>query len=338
MYHTCSSLVHLRHSEIDKAEWDRLITQSAQSHLYALSWYLDIISPQWEGLVWQKEGVYQAVMPLPICRKWAQKYIHQPLFCQQLGIFGAENEDSFELMSLFCEKLLQTYGYVPAYSFHSGNRAGLDAWLASKENKLQNRLKINYLKTHHIDLSADYSLLRSRYNADREANLRKAEKRFYRIETSDSIQPLIQLFRKSTENRIQGGVSSEAYLILEKLVNSLKEKNLSKIYYVLNEAGQIESGALFTFFGQRIVYLFNAAALEFRKNNGRTLLIDKILREYAGSSYIFDFESAQKAEIAYFYRSFGAKEVFFPRINWNNLPFWIEWLRQKKGKWNITKE
>lgn len=49
------------HSEIDKEKWDACIRESANGMIYGYSWYLDIVSPGWAGLI---EDAYTAVFPL----------------------------------------------------------------------------------------------------------------------------------------------------------------------------------------------------------------------------------------------------------------------------------
>lgn len=75
---------HLRNSEIDRCRWDSLARATGQP--YGLSWWLDVVSPGWEALV---EDDYCAAMPLPVKRKMGIRYVVQPKWTQQLGLFGA---------------------------------------------------------------------------------------------------------------------------------------------------------------------------------------------------------------------------------------------------------
>ena len=52
---------YLEHEEIDLKKWDATIDASPNGMVYAKSWYLDIVSPGWEGLVNED---YNAVFPL----------------------------------------------------------------------------------------------------------------------------------------------------------------------------------------------------------------------------------------------------------------------------------
>ena len=77
---------YIPHHEIDKSLWDRTITNAVNGSICALSWYLDIVAGTWDALV---EGDYENVMPLPWRKKGGIRYIHQPRFTQQLGLFGS---------------------------------------------------------------------------------------------------------------------------------------------------------------------------------------------------------------------------------------------------------
>src|ERR1700692_3437990 len=75
---------YLKHNAIDKRRWDEAIDRAFNGMIYAKSWYLDIVSPQWDALV---SDDYRAVMPLTWRRKFGVYYLYQPFFTQQLGVF-----------------------------------------------------------------------------------------------------------------------------------------------------------------------------------------------------------------------------------------------------------
>jgi len=98
---------YLERWEIDTVKWDNCVQSCQHSLAYALSGYLDGVCDnisdyskfsfddenqntseilgQWGGLVLND---YEAVFPLPWRQKFGLKYVFQPLFCQQLGLFG----------------------------------------------------------------------------------------------------------------------------------------------------------------------------------------------------------------------------------------------------------
>src|ERR1035437_3046922 len=78
---------YFKHNEIDKIKWDHYIDRSAHNLIYAYSWYLDIVSPNWEALV---EDDYKLVMPLTGNKKYGIHYLYPPYFAQQLGVFSKD--------------------------------------------------------------------------------------------------------------------------------------------------------------------------------------------------------------------------------------------------------
>jgi hypothetical protein len=69
MYY-CSTLkliTYLKHTEIDKYKWDACITRASNSLVYAYSWFLDVVSPNWDALILDD---YTAVMPITHRKKY----------------------------------------------------------------------------------------------------------------------------------------------------------------------------------------------------------------------------------------------------------------------------
>jgi hypothetical protein len=57
------NISHFRHHKIDKSIYDECILESLQGTVYAMSWYLDTVSPGWELLATED---YKTVMPIPV--------------------------------------------------------------------------------------------------------------------------------------------------------------------------------------------------------------------------------------------------------------------------------
>ena len=83
---------HLKHGEIDLEKYSATIINCAWGRIYALPWYLDIVSPNWEALANED---YSTVMPLPVKKKYGINYITQPYLCQQLGVFSTSTPEKW---------------------------------------------------------------------------------------------------------------------------------------------------------------------------------------------------------------------------------------------------
>ncbi len=309
------------HSQIDKTRWDVCLRNSKNGILYALSGYLDIVSPNWCGIVKQTENQYLSICPLPFVQLFGFEVLRQPLFAQQLGIFSIEQPISTDFV-LFVEQFFLKQPYISPYQFNIQNTN-----LPFFQNKT---FQVKFFYTHHLDLSQNYAEIIANMSADRRKNLKIAYKTDWKLEESQDIEPLIQMFQKTASQKIQGGVSQNAYELLRKIYQFLIEQKIGKLYYSLLPNGERSAGVLLAFWNRTIIYLFNANAEKNAKLNGRLWILDQIFREYAETDWVFDFESPEIAEIAYFYRSFGTKEMPYQQIKYNNLPFWVEILRQAK--------
>ncbi len=309
----------LPRTEIDSLSWDACVAASPQQILYGYSWYLDAVLPapswKWVGLVLIDEtNQYQSVMPIPLRQKriagvacgWV---VHQPFFCQMLGVFTREGTPDVTLD--FWEIVQQRFRYVSILATHQQPIISLSSDT------------IQLASTHSLDLSIKYSNIFQRYSRDRKQNLRRAQAAHWTVANSTDLGPLITLFKENHAAEIEGGVADWAYDILENLVVELKKRDLATLRYAM-QGSKIDAGALCVQEGNRVIYLFNAASKTGREGNARTLLIDQIIQENAGRQCAgkpmrFDFESPKKPSIRAFYQSFGASEEPFWEVRWNRL-------------------
>ncbi|GAB2585620.1 GNAT family N-acetyltransferase [Spirosoma areae] len=298
--------------QLDATAWDACVAASPHRIVYGYSWYLDALLPapswKWIGLVLTNEvGQYQGVMPISLRRKRivgiSKWVVHQPFFCQFLGIFSrGEPLDP----TPFFELLMNRFRYSSVVCTRQPPDNLLDFSSVSAKT------------THILDLDADYESISRNYTRDRQLNLRRGFAANWIVVDSTDPEPLLRLFRENHADAIDGGVADWAYDLFRNVVNALTQRRLVTLRYALRDGG-IEAGALFVKEGNRLIYLFNAASETGRRGNARTLLIDQMIRDHAGSPLIFDFESPEKSSVRDFYKSFGATEEPFWVMRWNRL-------------------
>jgi hypothetical protein len=240
-----------------------------------------------------------------------------------------------DILESFCRLGLGSYSYAAHYPFNVYNSQALTEWLLDEERQASpdfSDIIFHPQQTHHLSLNTSYEYIRNHYTADRLMNLKRAEKAGLQIIEGHNIEPLILMFRRSAEKKIIGGIHPRTYRWLRAIYNALQMRGKCRLLYAKNAKGHLGAGALFAFDGNKIIYLFNAAFDTARKENGRTLLLDYLFREYAEQPLIFDFESPQAANVSAFYSSFGAEQVSFYTAHFNRLPWHINAL------WGIKKK
>ncbi len=294
---------HLKHSEIDFEKWDDCIEKAVNGIFYGYSWYLDMCAGSWDALV---EDDYVAVMPLPNREKAGVKYVYQPFFVQQLGVFGTRSVTQ-EVTARFLAAIPKRFRYID-YSMNTYNRLP-----ETHGFRLENRI------THELDLISSYDQLRSNYSKNTKRNIKKAEKNGVFVTSHGRPEEIISAFRR---NRGSRGVPfrDRDYNVLKHLIYAGLHKRMVTLKCAYTSNNEFCAGIVFYRSHNKSVWLFSGATDEARENGAMSLLVDDYVREHAGSELVLDFEGSTDKNLARFYRGFGSKECVFLRIRKNRVP------------------
>ncbi|MCX6248587.1 MAG: GNAT family N-acetyltransferase [Bacteroidetes bacterium] len=291
-----------KHNEIDKQKWDDCIQNAVNRRPYAFSWFLDIVSPGWEAL---EMNDYETVFPLPQNRKFGIRYLFQPYFAQQLGIFSREH-----LTEMLVEKFLlaipSRFSYIHIH-LNSMNKADPGKYTVIP--------RVN----HELDLISGYDAIFSGYHQNTRRNIRKALDQNLSISRKVKPDELISLF-KANYGRNEASLHYVHYEMLRSLMlYGLKNTfSLTLGAYLPDET--LCAGVFLLRDRDRIIYHFAASDKNARENGAMFLLIDMLIKEHAGQPLILDFEGSVDPNVARFYKGFGAKETGFNEIIINRLP------------------
>lgn len=309
---------YLRHHQIDKLKWDACIEASKEGVICVLSWYLDIVSPNWHALVDKENDVYISVMPLTGSSKMGFARLGSPHFCQQLGIISARPNMNTSIIEQFLKETIKRFRFVHNYKFITDNTDALE--------QLSTKFHLSSRHTRYLDLNSTYDNLYKGYNRDRKMNLKRAKRAGLSMTESDDIEPMLDFFKAHVAHKVVGGVAEPTYQMLRDLYLKMRTHGLVKLFYTSKD-GVLNAGCLFTIYKGKISYTFNAADLTGRTLNGRTLILDEVIRQHAGSAYVFDFESPAIEQIDQFYASFGAEQVKYFALHHNALPLPVRLVR-----------
>lgn len=291
---------HLTHNKIDKTRWDDCIRHSFNGNIYAWSWYLDIVHPNWDALV---ENDYERVMPLTANKKLGINYLLQPFFTQQLGIFSISNLNE-DIVQDFIDAIPEKYRLT---------EIRLNAY-----NKVN--YNINYYKRHRnieLDLIYNYQTIYNNYSSNTKKNLKKANKNILYLNRDVNPEVVINLFRSNKGKDVKHWKDKE-YQRLLTLINTAIEKECCFVYGVSDENNDTIAAAVFMVSHDRITFLFSGNDKNNKDKNAWTFLIDSVIKEFCDMPLTFDFEGSDDEGLARFYKGFGGKEVFYPEIKRNN--------------------
>ena len=295
---------YLTHNQIDTKRWDECIAQSPDGLVYAWSWYLDVVHPNWEALV---EDDYETVMPLTGGKKYGMNYLFQPFFTQKLGILGKEKVTE-EKIEEFLNKIPEKFKFAEIKCADLKGFKGINGFKGGAINH----------RNIELSLSPDYSVLYANYNSNTKRNLAKAQKQGLTIVENTEPSVIIELFRKNRGKDIKHW-SDKEYNRLLHLVEAAKSHDACLVLGVQNTVNQIVAGAFFMISHNKIVFLFSGADEANKDNHGLTFLLDYVIKQYSGTQNILDFEGSDNDGLARFYKGFGGEEKYYQELKFNKL-------------------
>jgi hypothetical protein len=273
------SIQHLKHHQIDKTKWDACIANSPDGLVYAYSWFLDAVAPGWEALI---EYEYQSVMPLPLLKAGPFKFIFQPMFAQQLGVFSLTG-----INAALYHRYKKALPYkIIRYNLHFNHQFGRGA-----------KLQTNF----ELPLEKPYALLREAYAKNNKKNIVKATNKHLKV-----CETTVHEFLNFYQNNYGNDLSPSDYKKLNTIAGAAHDRNFTKFYGCIDENQQWLSMGFFIIYGTRIIYHSGISSPEGYKKSAQYLVLDKVIEHYAGTSYILDFEGSEIESIAYFFKGFGA--------------------------------
>ena len=305
------NLIYLPHKKIDKIRWDNCLRNAGNALIYGYSFYIDIISPGWDAIVTED---YSAVMPLLWRKKMGIKYLFQPLGIAQSGIYSITPAGP-EVVAAFLQKMRAHIKY--------GN---LDL---NEKNQLPASTGIftattrsNYVLPLHIS----YEQLQAAYNKDGKKNLRRAAAFEQHFSNEVPAETVLELYRQQY-GKLAPNIKTGDYQKLLAVIQLLQEKQMTVHAAVRTTAGELLAAAVFCKDDKRLYYVSGAPTEKGKTYKSMHVLIDRIIHQFAGSSYSLDFEGSDIASVAAFYEKFGPEKRSYLSLFFNDLPAPVRWLK-----------
>ncbi len=296
----------VKYKELDLPKWDHCIESAPNRRVYAFSWYLDGVAENWDAIVM---GDYEYVMPLPYKMKLGIKYIYQPFYCQQLGIFPMPGAD---VQKQFIDIFKRNTRYAN-YNFNSYSDPALLSTFSVKE-------KVNQV----ISLLPGYRFLLQEFSKHTKRNLKVAIAE--KVEVIKGLRA--QDYLDIKKQHLKGGDSQVGLEALNRLMKNTISTGQGVIYAAYSSVNNLCAAAFFLADGNRVYYLNAFSTEEGRQNRAMYAIVEAFLKEHAGSGRILDFEGSTIEGVARFYRGFGALEEKYYYIHYNNLPLPFCWFKR----------
>jgi len=292
-------IIYLKNNEIDHEQWDACVKQSPRVKPYGFSWFLDIMSPGWEGLI---DDDYDSVFPITGARKFGIQYIATPIFLQQLGAYSPDKQLQ-KALNEFIEYIPDFYRFI---DLCVGQRIDSD--------KFHVTMRANY----ELNLSAPYEKLYDKFSKHCRRNIEKSMKK--KPEIIDDVHPeeLVELFINNRGAEIKR-IKSRDYQRLINLMNYCRRNRKGRLLGVRTSKKKLIYGIFLVEIKGNTTMLLVVNTNESREKRTGYFIVNELIKELAGTKTILDFAGSSIPSIASFMESFGSINVPFYRIYRNRL-------------------
>jgi len=300
----------VKNKDIDYAKWDQCIAVSQFGIVYAYSWFLDRICTHWDALIW---GDYLYIMPLVNDSKMGIRYVYQPFFTQQLGVFSNFPPEP-EIVNQFLQAIPKQFRMT-------------DMKLNLGNTPTTSYFRIRQNTTFHLQLHQSLEGVRSLYNSNTRRNIQKA------IQHKIYISPVydISAFMEFTRNNLKEKspeVKPKHYAALKKVISYALYNQNGELYGAWDSSNNLIAAAFFVSANHKSIYLAASSNQTGTEQSAMFLLIDTFIKNNAGKKLILDFEGSNIPGIARFYNGFGALAQSYYSVHQNQLPIFLRYLKR----------
>lgn len=289
--------------DLDVDKWDECVRQSENGLVYSMSWYLDTLGENWDGLVLND---YEMVMPLVHRKKYGLSYLFRPVGVQQIGVTG-QNSDRPEVLQEFLNAIPTRFKVRDVFT-NSGNVV----------DDLSADWKCNEQVNLMVDLEDSYEQLYRRFSSNTKRNIKKSQKENFTVFEQDPPEVLMRLFQQNQGKKYS--VTSDFYQKMTHLMYVLIHKKLGYVWTVQDDRNTAIAGAFFLEFKGRTTLLFTATSDYGRENHALTFLLNEYFVFKSGHLQCFDFEGSNVPGIRNYYAGFGAREENYFHLRNIRLP------------------
>lgn len=304
-------LKYLKNIEIDKLKWNACISTCKHGLIYAEFEYLNTMSEHWDALVMND---YEAVMPLTWKSKYGIKYLYQPAFIQQGGIFSIA-PISIDTINVFIDTASSHFKFAEIALHHA---------MPDDIKSFSVVLKNNYL----LSLESNYESLSGNYKPYIKERLQRLKKFKLEYKSTEDINKAVDIYRSTYGYRLSK-VSVGHFEQFKSLCAFYALEKRVIVREVTDEVSK-ESLAIVVMLkdNNRIYNLASSVTAKGKKLLANYFLYDQIFREFSGKGLIFDFEGSDIPGVAYFYEKFADCNQQYPFLKWNKLPLLIRLLKR----------
>jgi hypothetical protein len=300
----------LKRHQINDISWNTCVKHALFPSINAYTWYLDIVSPQWNALVM---GDYKAVLPLPIKKKYSINYLLQPLFTKTLGIYSREE--------ITANTVIDFLDQIP-YELKL-----VDINILSLKPVECNGYEISKKTYQQLDINREYTAICEGYHANVVRNLKKASSNQLSLSYDITVEEIIEMYKNNVGRKLNF-IKSKDYTNIKNILYKAEHLMCGFKVGVVNKNRELLATAFIMKTDKSLNFYIGSSNDKGKKAGAISFLFDQLFITHCKRHLFFDFEGSSIASIATFNKKFGAKDYVYLQVKKNKLPLLLRRLKK----------
>jgi hypothetical protein len=265
--------------------------------------------PEWDALVL---GDYEAVMPLTWRKKFGICYLYQPFVTVPLGVFSPGPIDQ-ALMETFINGIPSRFKLI-------------DIFLNTANNCLNSALA-KPRKNYVLPLTGSYESIQQNYNRHARRKLRKAREARLQVAEGIAVEKIAALsYQMMAEKEKVSMADYEKFITLFKNIQPHVEA--CNTIAAIDAQGVIISSDIYIVHNKRVYSLLAGNLPQANECGAFYFVLDNLIKKYAGTGYLFDFEGSDIPGVAFLFECLGGQLTWYSHLIINILPPVLRWAKR----------
>ncbi|MDB5282642.1 MAG: hypothetical protein JWO06_1717, partial [Bacteroidota bacterium] len=161
-----------------------------------------------------------------------------------------------------------------------------------------------------LSLKSNYNQLISQFTGSHRRNIAKAEKKGLAF-IEDAALKQVQKFYIENVNPQKENFKPKHAAIFKALTSELVKREKAKIFAAIDDSGKLLAAVVVIIHHNRLIGIINTSSIPGKQIGASHFVFDNIIKKYAATDLVLDFEGSSIPGIARFYEGFGAQEERF---------------------------
>ncbi|MCD9023658.1 GNAT family N-acetyltransferase [Cohnella silvisoli] len=288
-----------------KSKYREMCRNRGDMSLFDQDWWLDITCggpDNWDVCIVERGNEIVASLPYYKVKKYLFNVIEMPELTLTMGIWMKYPKNLKNDMKLNYEREIYTelIEKLPQvdYSYQHFNW-NITNWSTFFWKGFRQTTRYTYVYENIQDLDQIYANFRDNIRAE----IRKAEK-ILKVVESDDLETFHRINKKTFDR--QNVPMPHNYETLKLLDQACRKRGCRKIYFAVDEQGQIHSVIYMVWDAKCAYYLLGGADSELRKSGSHSFLLWHAIREMSKVTKQFDLHGGMHEPVERFFRALGA--------------------------------